>query len=240
MYVTVSHSTVSPLCQSVKKKQQNAGKRVIYEKTTIMRQNRFSYILILFLALVLSFPAVTQTWSFVKEKDGIKIYTCKEAGKSLKSYKGITDIQAPAEKVFAMIEDVYHTEWWDKNLNQIKVLKYEKFKMAQYYLIYDLPWPVTDRDLCVDVTSCFDPVKGEGTVTAGPLPGIIPESKEMVRIKDYHQTWTVKSAGKESSHVVLVGFVDPAGSIPDWVSNMVIVNSPIKAISAIKLILEKK
>ena len=48
-----------------------------------------------------------QSWELVKERDGIKIYTGKEAGKSLKSYKGIAEINAPPDKVFALIENVY-------------------------------------------------------------------------------------------------------------------------------------
>jgi len=56
----------------------------------------------------------------------------------------------------------------------------------------------------------------------------------MVRIKDYRQTWTIIPAGKEMTHIVLEGFVDPAGTIPNWISNMLIIESPTKAISGLK------
>jgi hypothetical protein len=184
-------------------------------------------------------PAAAQSWDFVKEKDGIRIYTRKEPGKTIKSYKGVADIHAPAGRVFALIENVNNTEWWDKNFNQIRVLQYKKFTMAQYYLVYDLPWPVTDRDLCVDVATTWNPVTGEGTITATPLPGIIPEHGEMVRIKAYRQTWTVKPKGSDWSHVVLEGYLDPAGTIPDWVTNMIINDSPVKVITELKKRLEK-
>jgi hypothetical protein len=205
-----------------------------------MKHQRLYLLLMFFLALGLSSSIEAQSWEFIKEKEGIKIYTCREAGKSLKSYKGVTDIKAPAEKVFDLLEDVNHTEWWDKNLTQIKVLKYEKYKRAQYYLVYDLPWPVTDRDLCVDVAVQFDPLSGVGTITAVPLPGAYPECNDLVRIREYRQTWTVKPAGKELTHVVLEGYLDPAGSIPDWIINMLIVDSPYKVISGVKQRLEKK
>jgi len=205
-----------------------------------MRHSLFRFIGMFFMALVVSCRVSAQSWDFVKEKDGIKIYTCKDAGNSLKSYKGVTDIHAPAEKVFSMIEDVNHTEWWDKSVSRIKVLHYEKYKLAQYYMIYDLPWPVTDRDLYVNVVSTFDPVTGEGQVKATPLKGNYPTSHNMVSMKDYRQTWTIKSAGQTLCHVTLEGFVDPGGSIPDWICNMVIVDSPIKAITELKLGLEKK
>ena len=193
----------------------------------------------LLLIIILSSAATAQSWDFVKEKDGIKIYTRKEAGTSLKSYRGVADIKASAEKVFAMIEDVNHTEWWDKNFTQIKVLLYEKNKRAQYYLVYDLPWPVTDRDLCVDVKVSINSVTGERKITSTPLPKAVPECSDLIRIKNYRQTWTVTPAGNCTSHVVLEGLVDPAGSIPDWVSNLLIIDSPIKVICGLRERLEK-
>ena len=205
-----------------------------------MRHYQFLFILMYFFNLMLPCPMAAQSWDFIKEKEGIKIYTRKEAGKPLRFYKGVTDINAPAEKIFALMEDVYNTDWWDKNLTQIKVLLYEKYKRAQYYLVYDLPWPVTDRDLCVDVTITIDPVTGERKITAVSLNEVIPEYNDMVRIKDYRQTWTIIPAGKEMTHVILEGFVDPAGSIPGWISNMLIIDSPFKVISGVKERMVKK
>jgi len=205
------------------------------------RKTSISIIISLVTMVLASVPAGSsaQSWNFIKEKDGIKIYTRKEPGKELKSYKGTADIKAPAEKVFALLEDVYHTEWWDKNFSQIKVLQYEKYKHAQYYLVYDLPWPVTDRDLTVDVISSYDPAAGVGTITARPwMEGMKPQN-DLVRIKDYRQTWTVKSLGPQLSQVLLEGYLDPAGSIPDWLSNMLIVDSPLKVIGNVRQQLEK-
>jgi hypothetical protein len=205
-----------------------------------MKRYQVHFILMVFFTLMLSCSMAAQSWDFIKEKDGIKIYTRREAGKSLKSYKGVTDINVPAEKIFALLEDVNNTDWWDKNLTQIKVLFYEKGKKAQYYLVYDLPWPVIDRDLCVDVTITFDPVTGERRINAVSLNGFIPESNDKVRIKNYWQTWSVIPAGKETTHVELEGSVDPAGKIPDWISNIVIIESPFKAISEVKERMEGK
>jgi hypothetical protein len=175
-----------------------------------------------------------QSWNFIKEKDGIKIYTKKETGKSLKSFRGVADINAPVEKVFAMMEDINNTDWWDKNLSQIKVLLYEKYERARYYLVYDLPRPIIDRDLCVDVTITINPVTGERKITAVSLDGVIPERNDMVRIKDYKQTWVVIPAGNGMTHVELEGFIDPAGNIPDWISNILIIDSPYKAINGVR------
>lgn len=205
------------------------------------KKNEIKFILMFFFILIFSFSMVTaQSWDFIKEKNGIKIYTRVETGKLLKSYKAITDINVGAEKIFALMEDINNRDWWDKKLTDIKVLLYEKDKRAQYYMRYELPWPVTDRDLCVDVTITNDPLTGERIINAVSLNGVIPEHTDLVRITDYRQTWNIIPAGKEMTHIVLEGFVDPAGTIPKWVSNMLIIESPIKAICGLKDAVSKK
>ncbi len=79
-----------------------------------------------------------------------------------------------------------------------------------------------------------DTLTGERKINAVSLNGVIPEYADMVRIKDYRQLWTITPTGKEMTHVVLEGFVDPAGSIPIWISNILIIESPLKAISGLK------
>jgi len=198
-----------------------------------MRYDLYRFFSMIFCSLMFSCTVAGQSWDFIKEKDGIKIYTRVEEGKSLKSYRGVTEINAPVEKIFTLMEDITNTDWWDKKLTHIKVLLYEKDKRAQYYLIYDLPWPVIDRDLCVDVTITIDPMTSEHKIKAVALNGVIPERRDMVRIKDYRQSWSIIPVSTEMTHVILEGYVDPAGTIPDWISGMLITESPIKAISGL-------
>ena len=206
-----------------------------------MRQPKLiSFISLVLFLLVYSFSLAAQSWNFIKEKDGIKMYTRKEPGSSIKSFKGVTDIHAPAEKVFNLIRNVKNLDWWDKNLREIKVLYYEKEKRSQYYLVYDSPWPVTDRDLCVDATITTDPMTGTRIINAVPLTNVVPENPAYIRIKDYWQRWTLEPKGNEVVHAVLEGRVDPAGSVPDWIYNMVITETPLKVMRGAKARLEAK
>jgi hypothetical protein len=191
-----------------------------------------------FLAVCLSFLAfgnlVAQTWNFVKQKDGIRIYISQETGKNLKSYKGETDMPYPAEKIFAVVEDANHTDWWDKNISEKRVISYVKNREARYYIVYKLPWPVLNRDLCVDAICTADPDKKIWCVVSRPLPDCVPTSKDYVRIRDYRQTWTITARGPNVSHVVLEGYFNPAGTIPDWVTNLVIGESPVAVMNSLR------
>lgn len=63
---------------------------------------------------------------------------------------------------------------------------------------------------------------------------IIPENKDMVRIKNYWQRWTIQTQKDQSLLLVLEGTIDPGGSIPAWLSNMVITDTPLKVMTSLK------
>lgn len=203
-------------------------------------KTNFLWFLILISFVLMNEPVIAQPWQFVKEEPGIKIYTRKESGRSIKSYKGEATIKAPAAKVVAMLEDIHHTDWWDKNVRMVKVISYEKNRSAKYYIEYDLPWPVIDRDLAVEVRVEHDVQNGTTKIIAGPLNGVVPVNPDKVRIKAYSQSWTVKEAGPGTCHVVLEGYADPAGSVPDWLINSIIVDSPLKLIRQVRSRMELK
>ncbi len=205
-----------------------------------MTNKAYTTLLVSLILVILAIDLQAQKWEFIKEKEGIKIYTRKDAGTVLKSFKGEADLHTTMEKVCNLIGNVKNVDWWDKNLREINVLLYEKDKHIQYYLVYGAPWPVTDRDLCVDATITTDPVTGIRTIYSVPLLNTIPENPEYVRIKNYWQKWVIQDMKNGTIHVYLEGYVDPAGSVPNWIYNMVITDTPLKIMRGIKERLEKK
>lgn len=194
---------------------------------------KLKYFFLFTLLMIQNGFILSQNWEFVKEKDNVKLYSRQESGKNLKIVKGVTEINVPAEKIFAMLENVNNTEWWDDNLSQIKVLHYEKNNNAQYYLVYKMPWPFKDRDLCVDVNISINKTNGEYRIKAVPLVGLVPEKKDLIRIKDYRQVWTVRQLNNKS-HVELEFYIDLIDNVPIWLLNMVIIDSPIISINNVR------
>jgi hypothetical protein len=191
-------------------------------------------LILLFLLLIITVNISAQSWNFVKEQDGIKLFTRKDYGSSLKSFKGVMDVTTTMDKVCELLGNVKNHSWWDENLREIKVLTYEKDKYFQYYLIYHVPWPFTDRDLCVEANVNTDPLTYRRTITATPLSNVIPEKPGLIRIKKYWQKWTIQPMENGVIHLTLEGFVDPAGNVPSWLYNMVIVETPLKVMRRVK------
>ena len=190
--------------------------------------------------LMMCFTLNAQTWNFIKEKDGIRIYTMTPDHSPFKCFKGETVFHTTMEKLSKYIGNVENVDWWDKNVREIKVLYSEPDKLIKYYLIYAVPWPLSDRDLCVEAKITIDPVTGEKVVSAKPLLDVVPEKEGIVRIRHYWQKWTLKPNGKNNIQAVLEGFVDPGGNVPSWLYNMVIVDTPLKVMRGIKKLVEDK
>jgi hypothetical protein len=204
----------------------------------VMRYKSKINSIILFIFLGFTSDLSAQSWNFVKEEDGIKLFTRKEAGNTIKSFKGVMDVPSTMDKVRDLLGNVKNNDWWDKDLRQIKILIFEKDKYFQYYLVYHVPWPFTDRDLCVESKMTTDSLTGEMVILNTPLANVIPEKPGLIRIKKYLQKWTAQQLKNGIIRITLEGYIDPAGDIPDWVYNMMINESSIKVMRRVQKLVQ--
>ncbi len=189
---------------------------------------------VLLWSLLSSVSLFAQPWQFAKEKNGIKVYTRQEAGKAVKSFRGEAVLQTTVDKVYAIIGSVRSTDKWDPSIRELKVLASVKDKTFSYYLIYGVPWPLHDRDLCVEATITHDTVTGEVVILSRSRPELVPEMENLVRIKNYWQKWIIQPLDKTHLKLILEGFADPAGSLPAWLINMVITDTPLNLMQDIQ------
>jgi hypothetical protein len=195
-----------------------------------------NHIFFLFFLFSYALPkeSFSQQWKLVKEKDGITVYTSLEENSSLKAFKGIADLNTTVDKVFALVGNVRSTDRWDKSIKELKVISSEPNKSFSYYLIYSVPWPLHDRDLCVEAKISRDTVTGTVIISAESRPQLVPEGYELVRIRNYWQKWIIQPLNKNHIRLTLECFADPAGNIPAWLINMVFTETPIHMIQDIR------
>jgi hypothetical protein len=187
------------------------------------------------LIVLFSYPdLMAQEWEFAKEKDAIRVFTRDEPGTNYKAFRGEVELKAPMEEVVKMVEDVEQFDVWDKDVTEIRVLSREPGKMLKYYVVYDVPWPFTDRDLCVEAKMSLDPVTGARLLQAASVPEAVPLNEDYVRIVNYWQKWIIQPKADGTVHLVVEGYADPAGDIPAWVANMAITDTPLNMLGAIR------
>jgi len=197
---------------------------------------KYWYSTILSISLILGFAGnlYGQSWDFVKVEDGIKLYTRKELNSAVKAYKGEVVFMANIDKVNLLVGDANNTDWWTKDFSKVKVLDFKKNTSILYYIVFNVPGPLVNRDLVLDEQISFDPLTGARIVTEKPISNLVPERPDMVRIKKYWQKWTVQPLGNGFVKIILEGYVDPNGNVPSWLSNMVITDTPLKVLQSLR------
>ncbi len=191
-------------------------------------------LVVLFFFMMAILQSQAQSWDFVKESTGVKIFTRNEANSSLKSFKGEITFKADIDKVNLIVGNANNIEWWDKDIIEKRVLAFEPDKMIRYYLVYNVPWPFSKRDLALEARISIDPATGDRMVFSKPITDVVPERPDIVRIKRYWQKWTVHQLPKGYVHVILEGFVDPGGNIPSWLYNSVITETPMRVMKGMR------
>jgi len=138
------------------------------------------------------------------------------------------------EKVSALVGDPSNLDWWADDVKNIRVLFFEKDKVIRYYFEYHVPWPFSNRDLVTHVKIEKDPVTGTKTIYSTPLPGVEPPKPGLVRVTDYWQKWTLQPLENGLIHITLEGYIDPAGDVPAWLYNIVVVDIPLKLLREVR------
>lgn len=67
-----------------------------------------------------------------------------------------------------------------------------------------------------------------------PLRVGTPSPKNIIRIDEYRQIWTVKPVNSNPTQVTPEGYVNPGGSLPAWIINTFIVDAPMNSIGEVK------
>jgi hypothetical protein len=117
---------------------------------------------ILLLMLISSQPAFgspaldSSHWTLKKDKNGIQIYTQKNA--DLMRYKAESEIDINLSKLFNVFQDHQTITSWLYNLKSIELLTKKELYETTYYAIYSTQWPVKDCSAVLRATWQYDSI----------------------------------------------------------------------------------
>ncbi len=202
-----------------------------------------SAVSILLVSLVL-FPGMVisqQKWQLHKESDGIKSYTRKVPGSSFYECMGKTIINAEIERVAEMIRDIPTYPRWFARCKEIRLLKKFSPDNMFIYFVYDAPWPVKDRDLVVKTRVKRHWQQGRAQITVNPHPAYpFPRNDNYIRITSLSIEFTLTYISRKKTHITMIFKVDPAGSVPASLANIVTRNHPLKTLRGMKKTINSK
>jgi START domain-containing protein len=194
--------------------------------------NKTGIFLILFLFSVSLFGQ--NKWSLKKEKDGIKIYTRHSETSAFNDIQVEVDLPGTIEQLYSILWNVAKYTDWAYSTKSCMLIKQINDNELIYYAEFDVPWPLSNRDLCADVKMVKDTLSHSLKVVSVGVNNFVPEKKGIVRVKS-KGNWIITSLpGKRMMHLNYILELQPGGSAPAWIINLFSTKGPMESFQNLK------
>jgi len=196
--------------------------------------NRNSKILMGFLVVFMCAPfAEAKPWEFLAKEDGVTIWTREVPGSDIDAVKGETIIDAPIEKLVWVVTTCYRRTEWVKYLSKCDIIEMNKSNRFVAYQAFDMPWPVSDRDFILKGRVYSD---NKGAVRIDVASGKDKRGPRTigVRASVHYGTYAIFPLGPNRCRVIVEAHAEPNGIFPDWLTNHLQKDWPLKTLAGLK------
>lgn len=193
------------------------------------------WVVICFISTVVS----AQSWSLAKDKNAVKVYTRKIDGWGIKEYKAVFSVKASLNKVVRVLKDVPGRYNWLHNTVEIREIARTSDAVSFYNLV-DAPWPVSDRDNITTFSFVqLNPTQVRVNMKLLKTHAKAPVYDGIVRIQKMKGYWLLTDKGNGIVEVLQQCVAEPGVSIPDWLANSAVVDTPYQSMYKLKKYIEK-
>jgi ribosome-associated toxin RatA of RatAB toxin-antitoxin module len=174
------------------------------------------------------------------DKDNVKVFACKAENSKIKSLKTKVNVRATPQQVIDIVLDIDGYNNWQYHTINASVLERKSETELIYYTEIVSPWPASNRDLVVSLKIEHDVPSKNIIIYAHSIPDFIPPKEGIVRVPMSKSQWTVKPVSDSELSVEFNMLVDPGGSVPAWLINMVAAEAPYESFRNFKNKIERR
>ena len=191
-------------------------------------------ILFFIISISIPFGQLNQkdTWHFEKEKNGIKLYTKDHPASGIKSFKAETIYDAKPTQILAALMDVQSLPLYYDMTKDVVEFEQINEKSAEYTIIFDFPFPVKDR-YCRVQSNIILRSDGSFRIVSKKIKSK-SDHAPLLEVGMLDVTWELHAHNGDKTQAIHQGHMDPSGSIPSWLANMTVIESPYNSLLALK------
>ena len=169
-----------------------------------------------------------------KDEDSIKVFTCAAEQTRFKTIRATFTVNAELSRLAAFVLDIENYVNWQYNTIQSRTIKKINEQEIIFYTEIAAPWPVSNRDMVTRLRITQDPSTKIVTITTKSVAGLVPPKGNTVRVPMLQATWTVVPVSSSRLEVDYVIQIDPGGSVPAWMINLVAAQAPYNSFINLK------
>ncbi|PVZ66384.1 hypothetical protein [Pelagibaculum spongiae] len=183
------------------------------------------------------------SWQLRKQQDGITVFvrgTEKVGG--LKEFKGIALMKARMETVAELMRDIPAATQWMADTEVADVIHATDDYNYRVHNVTSMPWPVSDREMVVDISVEMNYPKGRADIhmnALDPAPYSDLLDGDRVYMDSSHVVYTLQYIDREHTQVTYFASLNIGGSVPAYLGNLVIVDIPFTTLGNMRKMLKK-
>lgn len=172
-------------------------------------------------------------WELERDREGIQIFTRSVAGSPYKEVKSLSIIEGVSlTSLVALIEDAEACPQWADKCAESYLIERVSETESLIYTHNDMPFPVKDRDVVASVKWTQDPETLQVTMTSTAVSDGVEEKRGRLRLKQANAIWQFSPQPNGSIEILNQAHINPGSSIPGWVTNMLLVDTPFETMKS--------
>lgn len=162
------------------------------------------------------------------------MFTRSVEGSPYKEVKVESTFEGRISSLVALIGDADACSEWAEGCENSYF--YERISESEAYIYThnNLPFPVKDRDVLAYVKWTQDSRSKAVEMLSVATTDILEPIPGRVRLTEAKTTWRFEPLGKGQVKVINQTHMDPGSSLPGWITNMLLVDTPFQTMKAFK------
>lgn len=180
-------------------------------------------------------------WELALEKKDIKVYTQFIPGSELKAFRGEMLLEnTNLTQVEAFLKEIENTPKWLDRCDEATLVEQLSDEAVVLYVSLKMPWPVKDRDVVgLSELSFSEDRKTMYTSIKKIERADHPPVKGRVRADEMRSKLSFTEIDEGRISVLMEGHAEPGGSIPSWLANLLVTESPYKSLMNLRTLIPK-
>ncbi|MEO0438470.1 MAG: START domain-containing protein [Pseudomonadota bacterium] len=172
-------------------------------------------------------------WKLRRDEDGIRVFTADVPDSKHAAVRSEMHVATPLRELVALVLDTSACSSWAALCKESTIPQRSSDTEFHVYTYNDLPWPVKDRDAVTRVVWTVNPESGSAHMVAELTEGLVKAKGKALRLTTGVTSWTFTPT-ENGTLVENFAHIDPGGSMPAWVTNMLLVDSPHDTLVAMR------
>jgi hypothetical protein len=177
-------------------------------------------------------------WELRKNENGISVFSRKPASGNLQELHVTCELDATKAQLIKTLLDINGYDDWVYSNKNAAVLKTISPQKVIYYAQSQLPWPIKDRDMIIELT--LNPTPDVLNIQAKGLPTFLPKRGNLIRVPYSLAIWKVTQGMNNKLKVDYTFNIDPGGGIPAWMVNATMATGSYNTFAKLKELLKAK